>query len=192
MARFWILIILAGCYESIAPDTPDAGMHADAAPLGSYTTTRNADGSYTTLVDSTSATEWNLGDFETGMASSPSDPWDLRFKRIHISTNGGISGSGGVEVAPIAGVAFAEVTSPPTSGWISDAADGDDENMDPDYAFEQGGGWYDYNPMTHVVTAKPLVWVVKTNGGATIKLEITDYYDEAGTAGWFTLHWTPM
>ena len=46
--------------------------------------------------------------------------------------------------------------------------------------------------MTHMLTPKPLVWVVKTNGGSMIKLEITKYYDDAGTAGWFTLHWSPL
>jgi hypothetical protein len=92
----------------------------------------------------------------------------------------------------VPGLAFAQVTSAPASGWISDAVDGDDANMDPDYAFEQADGWYDYDPMTHVLTPKSLVWVMKTNGSSTIKLEITKYYDDAGTAGWFTVHWGPM
>lgn len=99
---------------------------------------------------------------------------------------------GGVQVAPAPRVAFGQLTAPPSTGWTSDAADGDDTNMEPDYAFEQGEGWYDYNPMTHSVTPKPMLWVVKTTGGAMIKLEITKYYNDAGTAGWLTLHWSPM
>lgn len=192
----WLISIVAvvcvGCFDSIAPETSDGGVQADAAPLGPYTTTRGADGTYTTIVDSTSATEWIYGDFETGAELPASGPWDLRFQRFHISTNGGASGTGGVEVAPVAGVAFAQVTAPPAAGWLRDAADGDDANMDPDYAFEQGDGWFDYNAMTHVLAPKPLVWVVRTDGGAMIKLEIVAYYDAAGTAGWFTLHWSPM
>jgi hypothetical protein len=184
-------VLLAGCFQSIAPDRPDAG-EGDAAPLGKYTTTRNPDGSYTTIIDSTSAEEWTYGDFETGAESTPDAAWDLRFQRFHISTNGGISGSGGVEIAPAPGVTFAQMTAAPSTGWIADAADGDDANMDPDYAFEQGDGWYDYNPMNHVLTPKPLVWAVRTNGGSTIKLEIAKYYDNAGTAGWFTVHWSPL
>lgn len=187
MARWsiWILVTLSGCFESIAPERPDAGSSGDAAPLGKYTTTRGPDGSYVTLVNSTSEMEWIYGDFKTGMESTTSGAWDLRFQRSHISTNGGVSGEGGVEVAPVAGVSFAQVTSPPASGWVSDAADGE-------YAFEQGDGWYDYNLMTHVLTPKPLVWVVKLNGGGAIKLEIMKYYDAAGTPGWFTLHWRPL
>jgi hypothetical protein len=182
-----LLLLLAGCFQSIAPDRPDGGV--DAAPLGKYTTTRGSDGTYTTIIDATSSSEWTHGDFETGDEVATTGPWDLRFQRFHISTNGGVSGGGGVEVTPVPGLAFADVTSPPTSGWTSDAPDGDDANTEPDYAFEQGDGWYDYNPMTHVVTPKPLVWVMRTDGGATIKLQITRYYDDAGTAGWFTLHW---
>ena len=187
-----ISLACAGCFQSIAPDAPDAGVSADAAPLGPVSTTRAADGTYTTVVDSTSTTEWIYGDFETGAESPASGPWDLRFQRFHISTNGGVSGPGGVEVAPIAGLAFAQVMSPPASGWLRDAADGDDANMDPDYAFEQGDGWYDYDPTTHVLAPKPLVWVVRTSDRSTVKLEIVSYYDAAGTAGWFTLHWSPL
>jgi hypothetical protein len=191
MKPYIFLLVLAGCFERIAPDKPDASL-ADSGPLGRYTTTRGSDGTYTTIIDSTSATDWTYGDFETGMESVATGPWDLRFQRFHISTNGGISGSGGVEVAPVPGVTFAQLTSAPSMGWTSDADDGDDANTDPDYAFEQGDGWYDYNPMTHVLTPKSLVWAMKTAGGSTLKLEITRYYDDAGTAGWFTLHWSPL
>lgn len=182
----WI-ITLTGCFETIEPNNPDAQLDA-----GKVTTTRSADGTYMTVIDSTSATEWTHADFESGMQAAPTAAWDLRFQRFHISTNGGVSGDGGVQIASIKDVPFAQVTSPPTTGWISDAPDGEDVNTDPEYAFEQGEGWYDYNPMTHVVMPKPLVWIVKTNGGATVKLEITKYYDDAGTAGWLTLHWSPM
>lgn len=192
MTRFWILVVLSGCFESIAPDNPDAGIQADAVLSGKYTTTRDADGSYTTIVDSTSATEWTYGNFQTGMEDSATGAWDLRFQRFHISTNGGVSGNGGVEIAPVPGIAFAQVTAPPASGWISDAADGDDANMDPDYAFDRGEGWYEYDAANHVLAPRPVVWVVKTTAGSTVKLEIAKYYDAAGTAGWFTLHWSPM
>jgi hypothetical protein len=33
---------------------------------------------------------------------------------------------------------------------------------------------------------------MKTTSGSMIKLEITKYYDDAGTAGWVTLHWGTM
>ena len=194
---FWLAPLLAssGCFESIAPERPDAGIGLGASevgPPGPFATTRGTDGTYTTVVDAQSATEWTYGDFETGASSDPTGPWDLRFQRFHISTNGGISGAGGVEVAPITGVAFADVLSLPATGWTSDAPDGDDANTDPDYAFEQGDGWYEYDPTTHVLRPRPIVWVVKTTDGAMLKLELASYYDDAGTAGWFTFRWAPL
>ncbi|HET9619789.1 MAG TPA: HmuY family protein [Kofleriaceae bacterium] len=183
------LALAAGCADKIdhgaAP--PDAG-----SPPGKITTTRNtADGTYTSVVDATSETAWIYADFETGTAVAASDAWDLRFQRFHISTNGGVSGAGGVQVAPVTGTAFADLHAAPTTGFLADAADGNGDGM-PDYAFEQGDGWYDYDPTTHVLAPFPTVWVVKTDGGATLKLEIVKYYDDAGTSGWLTLHWGPL
>jgi hypothetical protein len=193
MMMTWALAT-AGCFESVAPETPpDAGAGPDGEePSGRVTTTRGADGTYMTVVDATSMTEWVHGDLDTGRENQATAEWDLRFQRFHISVNGGASGSGGVMVAPVPGVAFAQMTSAPASGWITDAPDGDDANADPDYAFSQNGGWYDYNPMTHELSPKPIVWAVKTTDGATLKLEITRYYDDAGTAGWLELRWAPL
>ena len=192
MRSMFFIFVLSGCFESIAPNTPDAAPVSGDAPLGRYTTTRDPDGTYTTIVDSTSMTEWVYGDFAHGAQVSATAPWDLRFQRFHISINGGSSGNGGVEIAAITGLTFAEVMSAPSQGWLTDKADGEDSNMDPDYAFEQGDGWYDYNPTTHALAPKPIVWAIKTHDSSTIKLEITKYYDGAGTAGWLTLHWSPM
>jgi hypothetical protein len=193
MTRLLLCLALAGCAESLRPDAqPDAAPPTGDAlvrPPGPFSTVGEADGSFTTIVDSSSATEWVYGDFETRAAIDAAGPWDLRFQRFHISTNGGVSGTAGVEVAALAGVTFAQVTAAPATGFTSDAPDGDDANLDPDYAFEQGDGWYDYDSTTHVLTPKPLVWVVKTAGGSTLKLEISRYYDDAGTAGFFTVHW---
>jgi hypothetical protein len=184
-------LIAAGCADNIAHDRPDAGLPDDAseAPAGKVRTTRNtADGTYTTIVDSTSMTDWIYADLETGREVATTAAWDLRFQRFHISTNGGVSGAGGVEVAAITGAAFAAVTAAPAGGYVSDAADGNGDGT-PDYAFERGDGWYDYDPTTHALTPRPVVWVIKTAGGSTLKLEIVKYYDTAGTSGWFTLHW---
>lgn len=176
--RSWIWIItLTGCFENIAPNTADDDSQPDATSNAKFTTTRGTDGTYTSIVDASSMTDWTYGDFESGAESAESASWDLKFQRVRISSN--------AEVVAIEGVAFAQVVAAPTTGWVSDAPDGKS-------AFEQGDGWYDYNSMSHALAPKPLVWAVKTVEGATIKLEIMSYYDDAGTAGWFTLHWSPL
>ncbi len=200
-------LLLVGCADTLVPldnDVPDAPIQPrdpDADPTvdaevptgGPFSTVGRGDGSYTTVVDATSTTAWIHGDFETRIAIDATGPWDLRFQRFHLSTNGGISGAAGVEVAALEGTTFAAVTTAPAAGWTTDQADGDDANVDPDYAFEQGDGWYDYDPSTHVLTPKPLVYVVRTASNASmIKLEIEKYYDTAGTSGVLTLHWAPL
>ncbi|HVK78647.1 MAG TPA: HmuY family protein [Kofleriaceae bacterium] len=183
-----VLCALPGCAENIRPDVePDA---ADG-PVGKVATVRGADGIYTTRVDATAVDTWTHVDLETGAESSDQTSWDLAAQRFHLKLNGGVSGTAGVEVAPVPG-ALADVTAAPTTGWITDAADGEDENMDPDYAFEQGDGWYAYDPQTHLLTPHPTVWVVRTGAGAVVALQITDYYDDAGTSGHFTMTWKAL
>jgi len=197
MKSLLLVVALAGCAEKIGPapnDNPDAGALPDGGsdgavqPVGNVTTTTNADGSSTTLINSTSTSEWIYIDIADFTESEESGPWDIRFQRFHISVNGGATGSGGVDAAPL-DVAFDAVSVAPTSGWISDADT--DGNGTIEYAFEQGDGWYDYNVETHVLTPKPLVWVVRS-ADKTIKLQLKKYYDTAGTAGWFTVTWRAL
>jgi len=180
-----------GCADNIRPEAElDAGGEGDgAAPTGSVQTVRNPDGTYTTRLDAAAAARWSRVDLETGLAAETG--WDLAGQRFHLMINGGVSGDGGVEVARVDGV-LADVTTAPTTGWLTDAVDGDDPNPVPDYAFEQGDGWYDYHPQTHVLTPKPIVWVIRTTEDHMIKLAIESYYDDAGTSAQFELHWAPL
>lgn len=187
-STIFLLLGAAACADPISPAGPDAG---DDLPPGKVETTRNADGSYTTRIDATDAESWTALAFATG-EEIDGDGWDLSAQRFHLKLNGGVSGDGGVEVAPLPGAAFADVTAPPSSGWITDAPDGDDDDAEPDYAFEQGDGWYAYDPATHVLTPRDVVWVIRTVDGAHLKLVIDGYYDDAGTAGVFTTTWAPL
>jgi hypothetical protein len=177
-------LVAAGCAERIGPppnDNPDAQSMLDDAMVqtGPVRTTPNPDGSSTSIIDSSAAELWTHLDIDTFSATDEAGPWALRFQRFHIST------AVGTEVAPLS-AAFDAVTTAPSSGWQHDQdTDGDGE---VDYAFEQGDGWYDYNADTHVLTPKPLVWVVRS-ATSTLKMKLEKYYDTAGTAGWFTLTW---
>lgn len=188
MTRFALAVfLLSACADNIDhPASPDA----DVTPTGKVATSRGADGTYTTTIDSSSMTDWTYVDFETGMEADPAAAWDLRVQRFHISTNGGVSGSGGVQIAPV-DATFAGMTAAPSDGWISDAADSNGDGM-PEYAFDQGETWYAYDEATHVLTPRALVYAIRTDGGASLKLAIEGYYDMAGTGGHFTFHWAPL
>ncbi|MBX3156154.1 MAG: HmuY family protein [Deltaproteobacteria bacterium] len=178
---------LAACAPSIKPEPPPDG--GTITPVGKVTTVRNPDGTSSTLVDATSMEAWIHLDFATGAEAAETDSWDLRFQRFHVSTNGGATGTGGVEVLSIA-AAFPSIVEAPPAGYFADAdVDGDGK---VDYAFDQNGAWYAYDQTTHVLTPRELVWIVRTAAGATVKLAIDGYYDTAGTGGWMTFHWIPL
>ena len=105
--------------------------------------------------------------------------------------DGGVSGDGGVEVVPVTGD-LTTLTAAPSTGWLTDADDGDDPDALPDYAFEQGDGWYSYDPATHVLTPRPLVWAIRATTGGPWALVIDRYYDDAGSSGVFTVRWRPL
>jgi hypothetical protein len=46
--------------------------------------------------------------------------------------------------------------------------------------------------MTHVLTPRAQVYVVRTAEGNAFKLEILAYYDDAGTSGMLTIRWAPL
>lgn len=179
------LLFLVGCAERIGPppnDNPDAPPITDDGPViprGPVTTTMNPDGSSTSIIDSSSVTGWTHVDIGEFIASEETGTWALRFQRFHIST------ADGTEAAPV-DATFDAVTAAPADGWVHDQDT--DDNGTIEFAFDQGDGWYDYNVETHVLTPKPLVWVVR-NATTTLKLTFEKYYDSAGTAGWFTVTW---
>lgn len=166
MIRSLPILGLAGCFQSIAPDVPDADPFVPTA--GKFATTQNPDGTFTSVVDSSSDATPTLGDLETGMAVTDADPWDLAFARFKITP------AAGVEIARVE-AAFTEVGTSPEGGWSSNVLD----------------DWYDYDPETHVLTPKVVTYAVRT-AMATYTFEIERYYDDAGNAGFFTLHWRAL
>ena len=111
--------------------------------------------------------------------------WDLAFQRFLVKSNGGISGSGGVEIAIIKDQDFAAITEIPMSGYEQDQEDSTaDEDSDPDYVFNQADAWYQYDFMTHTLATKNYVYVVRTTVGNYVKVLIKDYYNEIGDSGY--------
>lgn len=110
------------------------------------------------------------------------DNWDIAFRGTTIIVNGGAKinitdeperkGSGAVSI--VSGT-FASVTAFPATGtFVQDGAE--------TYAFPTSGenAWYDYNGLTHIISAKAgKVFVVKTHDGKYAKFEILSYYKDA-------------
>lgn len=140
-------------------------------------------------VDASDTEPWIYVDLDARAEVTPADPlddavWDLGFRRFHIVVNGGVSGSAGVAVAVVDGQPLDAVEAPDVAAFVTDVADGADEDTLPDYVFSGGlDPWYAYDVVTHVLTPKARVFVVRTSAGALVKLAIDDYYDGAGGSG---------
>ncbi|RMH39585.1 MAG: hypothetical protein D6689_16075 [Deltaproteobacteria bacterium] len=193
-------LAVAGCADDIGPDPSagaDAGTGTDADVPGRIAHTDNGDGTTTTRVDASREGVWVYLDLETKAEVDPatpddSDDWDLAFQRFKIKSNGGASGTGGVEVAVLPDADFDALSRAPEVGYIVDAPDSDDDDEDPDTAFLGGDGWYDYDPSSHTLSPRDIVYVVRTVEGGYFKLQMLDYYDDAGTSGFPTFRWGPV
>lgn len=153
------------------------------------------------IVDATDYKLWVYLDLESGELlelDSPADPqvwtlsdsdeWDLAFRRFNLALNGGVSGSGGVEVAMLDKVDYDTLTQAPADGYITDEPDSDDNNI-PEYAF---AGWYIYDYVTHLLTPDDKVYVVRTVEDNYFKFRIDDYYADEGVSGTMRITWAPL
>jgi heme-binding HmuY-like protein len=182
----------AGCADDLKVETVTAPEEAQ-----SIVTQPGEDGSFTTQVDAADAETWVYFSFASGSQVLPPDPassdaWDLGFQRFHIISNGGVSGTGGGAVAIVTDQAFDAVTTAPGNGYVEDQPDSDDEDTVVNSAFEMGDGWYDYDPATNRLSPRANVYVIQAPSGAHYKLEILDYYDNAGTSGHPTFTWAEL
>jgi hypothetical protein len=192
-----VFAVVCGCAEDLRPDNPDAGSDGSTPADTRITHTDNGDGTVTTRVDATDESEWVYLDLEARSEVIPDDPatsadWDLSFQRFMIRIDGGVSGAGGMELVVLADVDFDALTEAPAAGYITDRPDGDDEDQDPDLAFLSEGGWYSYDPTTHTLSPRDLVYVVRSVEGNHYKVEMLDYYDAAGTSGFPAFRWAPI
>ncbi len=165
--------------ESAGDDDTGAGGAGE-----SIQTEDQGDGSFLSVVDARDEAAFVYLDFEGKAEVAAEAGWDLGFQRFNVATH--------VEVAVLMGAAFDEVTAAPADGYVGDASDPEtamQETM-PGFAFDL---WYNYDPATHVLTARDdLVYVVRTPEGNYFKVQMLDYYDEAGSSGHVTLRWAPV
>ncbi len=194
-------LVFASCADDLREDvgSPDATVNPDdpdASVLsGEIGHVDNGDGTTTTTVNATSHEDWIYLQFSSKAQTTPSGPedsqeWDVAFRRFDLMLNGGVSGTGGMQVIVLPGQDFDALTEAPAGTYGTDEVDGDDDDSDPDLFFaSEEGGWYDYDVSTHVLTPKEQVYVIRSSGGEYFKLRFLTYYDEAGTSGYLQFQW---
>lgn len=175
-----------------------AGDGGDGAPESAGTLVvrqRLAGGGTRFTVDAQSQTEWTALDLDADAQVEPKTDatWDIAFRRFHVISRGGVSGTGNVAVAAVPGKTLAEVdvASLPDSAFVADAPDGDDTDDVADSAFAVPNRWWGYDEKTHALSPNPVIYVVRTDLGRRRALAFRAYYDSEGSPAVLTVELGP-
>lgn len=143
----------------------------------------------TTTIDASSTTEWARFSFRAGQLVTPEDPsadlgWDVAFQRTLTATNSGTAGAGEGGAARAASADLSAITAAAAEYTV-------DVNVPPSrpgaMAYDGNavlGAWFDYDPVTHVVSPADAAFLVRTADGGHVKLRITGW-----AAGVYTIEW---
>ncbi|MBK7863979.1 MAG: HmuY family protein [Archangiaceae bacterium] len=191
-----VVMLCIACEPALPAGWPHDGGAADAGPDGGglHSVAFTPDGGgFAVLLDAMDSTRWTAVDLDAP-AEVPfeGDGWDLAFQRFHVRARGGASGDGGVQIAVVYDAGYEQVTRSPDGPWLEDQPDGDDENLDLDTVLDKGEVWYEYDPLWHTLTPRPLVYVIRSDQGGYFKLKVDNYYDRSGTPAVFKLRIAPV
>jgi|GEM_PF-1851284 hypothetical protein len=125
------------------------------------------------------------GSVVDGDVSEPD--WDLAFRRTKLLTNSGVtnpSGPGGA--ADLGELALGEATVPVSVVFSVDALGGDDEDEPENPAV---GRWYTYSFISHIVSAKPNTYLVRTGEDMDALIQFDSYYCDDEESGCVTFRY---
>lgn len=194
--------------ELLTALTPRAGTDPSAVALSGACATTQSGSIYTATVTASSNTDTIFCDLFNGGTVAQIGAWELSFQRFRIGTNSGTSGTGSGGACNTGSSSFGSVFSvnqfsSATSGvcpifavdrTLSSTTGGAGGSSDVSYsgnpAFQE---WYLYDTTTHVLTAKADVLIVRSaDGGSYYKVQMLDYYSDAGTSGYPSLRWAEI
>ena len=141
-------------------------------------------------VDAVSLVDWVLFDFESGGVVDgdfASPEWDVAFRRTKLLTNSGVTHPTGPGGAFDLGEVPLDTASPPASVTFEvDRLGGDDDDEPENPA---AGHWYSYSFITHIVTAKPNTYLVRTGESRDALVQFDSYYCEDEESGCITFRY---
>lgn len=180
-----VALLVAGAVVFVAgsldrPHPPEyAPSPVQPAELG-----RRLAGHRLTTMEATHERDWSYFDFSRGSPVRRPGPleWDLAFRRSRILVNGGEGFPGRGGIVDLGAVAFEEVIEAPADGYRGTEAGRDSLQPDLDE-------WYDYGFTSHVLTARPRVYAVRTADGRFAKLQMVSYYCPEARGGCPTFRW---
>lgn len=127
------------------------------------------------VIDATSDEDWAYFDFSRGkqvkIMDASSLEWDLAFRRGRIISNGGASNKfGQAGLIDLGEVDFDAVESVPDRKFILDKSTRTD-TVNPILE-----NWYKYNYLTHKLTARRNIYVIRTADGKFSKTQFLSFY----------------
>ena len=163
MKRVLALAVAASLVAIIGCSDDNPVKPKDNRPANTATSTWNDSGFWRTTVDASSTTVYKGFSFTTKDTTTSS--WDIAFRRDVVKLDGGASTTTGGDAtgANLGVVAFSGVTLGDTAGtaWTADAIE---------YFINN---WYDYNPISHSLTANRNVYsMVDAEGDNYVKFQI--------------------
>ena len=132
-------------------------------------------------VDATASDAWTYVSLRDGAIVTVTDAatdsiWDVGFSRTRMRTNGGTSGGGSGAAVETSAATIAALDAAPTDGWLADVMQSDGPPGSPEYSGSPVlASWYDYDPVTHSVSPRPVVFAVRTADGETAALRVLSY-----------------
>jgi hypothetical protein len=150
---------------AFAPTPPRIGRTAGAGS-----------GADTVTIDAGDEHRWRFLRFDRGAVVDPPDTvgWDLALRRFRVIPSGGITNLGAVP--------FDSVAEAPAGGYVSSRFARDTTNAVTDH-------WYSYGYLSHLLTPKRDVYVVRTRAGGYAKLQMLSYYCPGSTPGCVTVRY---
>jgi hypothetical protein len=141
-------------------------------------------------VDAVSRVGWVLFDFDEGGivdGDFTTPGWDIAFQRTKLLTNSGVTNPAGPGGAFDLGEVPLETAAPPASVTFAvDAYGGEDEDEAENPA---AGHWYSYSFISHIVSAKPNTYLVRTGEDRDALVQFDSYYCEDEESGCITFRY---
>ncbi len=127
------------------------------------------------VIDATNEEQWTYFDFSRGeqvkIHDTSSLEWDLAFRRGKIITNGGATNKfGKAGLIDLGEVSFDAVESVPSRNFIPDEAT---RTQTENPVLLQ---WYKYNYISHKLTARKNIYMIRTADGKYSKVQFMSFY----------------
>lgn len=174
---------LAAC-SSGGPSDPPADpslLTEDDPETGGFITTVEAGDRY-----SDKTIYFSFADGGEHFPDTPGDSnqWDMSFRFAWIELNGGVNGTGGVELLAIDFAEYLDLETAPAGEYISDEPSA--------LAFDFGQGWYRYFMGTDTWAINDRVYSVRARDGRYYKLQVVNFLDNFGAPGRLTFRWAEI